>query len=177
MSPGAQPPPQADRPKIALLWDLDNVSVPLADLGSLAEALSGLMEPGAPKVASANWRAFRLYGETLRAHGIRVLCGGRDPSGADGVLLWQARRLRKRGVERFFVASNDHAFARIARSAELHVLTLTDGYVSGRLRNAATSVRVLRHDGEAWRSERHLAEPATSTPHESPKPDASGGSP
>ena len=72
-----------------------------------------------------------------------MLCGGRDPQGADGVLLRHARRLRKRGVERFYVASNDHAFARIAASAELHVVTLTDDYVSSRLRAAATTVTVL----------------------------------
>jgi hypothetical protein len=136
------------------LWDLDNVSVPLVDLGSLAQALSGLVEDGAPRVASANWRAFRRAGDTLRAHGIRVVCGARIPDGADGVLLRQARRLRKRGVERFIVASNDHAFAGIAAKAEVHVVTLTADYVSDRLRAAAHSVTVLTRDGEGWRAHR-----------------------
>jgi hypothetical protein len=134
----------------ALLWDLDNVSVPAADLGSLAQVLSGLVEPSVPRVASANWRAFRLAGDTLRAHGIRVICGGRDPAGADGVLLRQVRRLRKRGVERFVVASDDHAFARIAASSEVHVVTLTGDYVSGRLRAAARSVTVLTRTEQGW---------------------------
>jgi hypothetical protein len=137
----------------ALLWDLDNVYVPLTDLASLAQALSGLVEPGAPRVASAHYRVFRLAGDTLRAHDIRVLCGTRDPAGADGILLRQARRLRKRGIERFLVASNDHAFARIATSAEVHVVTLTGDLVSRRLRAVARSITVLTRDGEGWRPE------------------------
>jgi hypothetical protein len=150
--PSNAPPPVGAA--TALLWDLDNVSVPLADLDSFAQTVTGLVEPGAARVAAANWRAFRLYGDTLRAHGVRVVCGGRDPDGADGVLLRQARRLRRKGgISRFIVASNDHAFARIAASAELHVVTLTSDYVSGRLRAAARSVTVLTHDGDHWRAD------------------------
>ncbi|WNV74449.1 hypothetical protein [Geodermatophilus sp. DSM 44513] len=158
--------PQPPTASAALLWDLDNVSVPLADLDALAQALCGLVPDGAPMLASANWRAFRLAGDILRAHGIRVLCGSRDPNGADGVLcgsrdpngadgvlLKRARRLKRRGVERFIVATNDHAFARIANFAEVHVATLTSNYVSSRLRTAAASVTVLTHVGEDWRAD------------------------
>lgn len=102
-----------------------------------------LVEPR--KVRAA---AFRLCRETLHAHLIRVVCGGRDPDGADGALLRQARRLRKRGVGRFMVASNDRAFARVAGSAEVRVVTLTGDLVSGRLRAAASSVTGLLRDGE-----------------------------
>lgn len=151
MSPTCPAQPGA---KTALLWDLDNVSVPVGDLDSLARALSVLVEPGAPRIASANWRAFRLYRETLRGHGIRVLCGARDPNGADGVLLREARRLRKRGIERFFLASNDHGFARLAASAELHVVTLTGDYMSRKLLAAATSAVVLERDAQGWRGVR-----------------------
>jgi len=151
MSTRSSPSSPAGCATTALLWDLDNVSVPLSDLVALTQALSSLVQPGSPRVASANWRTFRLSRDTLRAHGIRVICGGRDSAGADGVLLRQARMLRKRGVERFIVASNDHAFARIATSAELHVLTLTDAYVSGRLRAAASSVTVLTRSDQGWR--------------------------
>lgn len=142
--------PQARSASVALLWDLDNVRVPGADLGSLAEAMSSLVEPGAARVAAAHDRAFRSAGDTLRAHGIRVLCGARHPDGADGVLLSQARRLRKRGVDRFVVASNDHAFARIAKKAEVHVVTLTGDLVSGRLRAVARSITVLTRDEQGW---------------------------
>lgn len=142
---------------IALLWDLDNVSVPVADMDSLTQAVTQLLPPGAPAVASAHWRAFRLYGDTLRAHGIRVLCGARHPDGADGVLLRQARRLRKRGVEQFLVASNDGVFARLAASAEVHVLTLTGDLVSGRLRAAARSVTMLTREDGDWRVARQAA--------------------
>lgn len=147
-------PPDTARPaRSALLWDLDNVAAPVAVLDSLAKALSGLVGPDAPRTASANWRVFRLAGGTVRRHGIRVLCGARDPDGADGVLLRQARRLRKRGINRFIVASNDHVFARIANSAELHVVTLTGDLVSGRLRAVARSITVLAREGEGWRAE------------------------
>lgn len=148
----------------ALLWDLDNVSVPRDDMASLAQTLSGLVEPGAPRVAAANWRMFRLSRSTLQAHGIRVICGGRDPAGADGVLLRQARRLRKRGVGRFLVVSNDHVFARIAATAEVHVITLTGPLLSGRLRAVAGSVTVLSRDGAAWRAEPPTAQPPAATP-------------
>jgi hypothetical protein len=144
--------PEVSHATSALLWDLDNVSPPWTDLASLAEALGALVEPGAPQVAAANWRAFNSCRSTLRAHGIRVICGGHKPEGADNVLLRQARRLGRRGVERFIVASNDHAFARIAHFAELHVVTLTVEYVSGRLRTNAQTVTVLRHDSEGWRA-------------------------
>lgn len=148
-APLAEPIP-GDGPA-ALLWDLDNVSVPLLDLDSLAQALTCLVEPGAPRVASAHWRMFRLGRDILRGHGIRVVCGARDPDGADGVLLQQARRLRKRGVRRFIVASNDGDFARIARpSAEVHVVTLTGDLVSGRLRAVARSITVLTRDSDGW---------------------------
>jgi|tagenome__1003787_1003787.scaffolds.fasta_scaffold20580369_1 hypothetical protein len=151
--PSMSTPPPASHPKVALLWDLDNVCVPSVDLDLLAQALCGLVGPEAPRIASANWRLFRLAGDTLRAHGIRVLCGARDPEGADGVLLRQARRLRKRGIERFVVASNDRAFARIARTAEVHVVTLTGPLVSGRLRAVARSVTVLTRDDDGWQAE------------------------
>src|SRR4051794_24940566 len=70
---------QASHPKVALLWDLDNVCVPLVDLDLLAQALCGLVDPEAPRIASANWRLFRLAWDTLRARGIRVLCGAWPP--------------------------------------------------------------------------------------------------
>ncbi|PRY44328.1 hypothetical protein LY71_1166 [Geodermatophilus tzadiensis] len=77
------------------------------------------------------------------------------------MLLRQARRLRKRGVERFIVASNDNAFAPIAATAEVHVVTLTGDLVSGRLRAVAQSITVLVRAGEGWRMERET--PGTMT--------------
>ncbi|MCF6509176.1 hypothetical protein E9549_17460 [Blastococcus sp. MG754426] len=135
----------------ALLWDLDNVAVPLTQMNSFAQTLSALVPPTAPKVAAANWRAFRLYGDDLRAHGIRVLCGSRDPAGADGVLLRQAKRLRRGGATRLLVASNDHVFARLATRAEVHVVTRTGDLVSGRLQAVAASITVLaREEDGGW---------------------------
>ncbi|MCF6733676.1 hypothetical protein [Blastococcus sp. KM273129] len=146
---GARHP--SDLVATALLWDLDNVAVPLAEMNSFARTLGALVPPTAPKVAAANWRAFRLYGDVLRAHGIRVLSGGRDPAGADGVLLRQAKRLRSGGATRFLVASNDRVFARLATRAEVHVVTRTGDLVSGRLRAVARSVTVLaREEDGCW---------------------------
>lgn len=140
-------------PRTALLWDLDNVACPREHLSSLAAALTSLVEPDAPRIAAAHRRAFRSSRDLLRGLGVQVWSGGRRRNGADRVLLAQAMRLKDVGVERFVVASNDHRFARIATFADLHVLTLTDEYLSLRLRAAAQSVTVLTYDGEAWHHE------------------------
>lgn len=152
MSTPPSPARPAGRVATALLWDLDNVCVPLADMNSFARVLGDLVEPGEPKVAAAGWRAFHLYRDAVRAHGIRVLCAARHPEGADGVLLRQARRLRKQGVGRLLIASNDRIFARLAASAELHVVTVTGDLVSRRLLAVARSVTVVTRDGEGWRA-------------------------
>lgn len=144
--------PQA-LPATALLWDLDNVACPREHLPSLAAALTSLVEPDAPRIAAAHRRTFRASRAVLTGLGVEVWSGGRRRNGADRVLLSQATRLRDVGVERFVVASNDHRFARIATFADLHVLTLTDEYLSVRLRAAARSVTVLTYDGEAWHDE------------------------
>lgn len=144
------PAPKEVNAPAALLWDLDNVSVCVPDLATLAGALTRLVGRKSPRVAAANWRAFRLSRTALAAHGVRLLSAGRHPGGADAVLLRQARELRRHGVTRLLVASNDHAFARLADTAELHVVTLTGNYVSQRLRAAARSVTVLVRDGDGW---------------------------
>jgi hypothetical protein len=88
-----------------------------------------------------------------------MLSGGGRRDGADDALLRQAWRLhRKCGVERFLIVSGDHRFARIAAFADLHVLTLTDEYLSGRLRVAARTVTVLTRDGSAWHHARQEPE-------------------
>lgn len=124
-------------PTTALLWDLDNVACPREHLPSLAAALTTLVEPDAPRIAAAHRRAFRASRDLLSDLGVQVWSGGRRRNGADRVLLAQANRLRDAGVERFVVASNDHRFARIAEFSDLHVVTLTDDYLSLRLRAAA----------------------------------------
>ena len=160
MPTGTHTQPSTAYLRTALLWDLDNVSVQRDDMPSLAESLSSLVEPASPRIASANWRAYRLYRNIVRSHGIRVICGGHDPDGADGVLLRQVKRLRRRGIDRFLVASNDHSFAKIATFAELHVLTLTSDYVSGRLLAAATSAMVMEQKEDGWRLRSMLSNPA-----------------
>lgn len=75
---------------------------------------------GAPRIALTDRRLCRLVGDTVQAHGFRLLCGGRNPSGADGVLLRQAQRLRRRGIEGVLGASNDHTFATFVPQLYLH---------------------------------------------------------
>jgi hypothetical protein len=133
----------------ALLWDLDNVASARDDLSLLAMTLSGFVDAGAPRIAAAHWPVFKECRATLRGLGFRVLSGGNERDGADDVLLRQARRLKRKGVARFIVVSNDRRFARIANFAELHVLTLTGPYLSERLRTAARTVTLLGQD--EWR--------------------------
>ena len=68
------------------------------------------------------------------------------------MLLRQARELAQQGVKRFIVASNDHQFARIAAFADLHVVPLTNDYVSTRLRQSAQAVTVLTLSEGGWDS-------------------------
>lgn len=138
---------------MALLWDLDNVTAPRERLASLAQVLRELVEPGAPCFAAAHRRAFRSCRAMLTDFGVHALSGGCRRNGADRVLLAYAMMLREKGVDRFVVASNDHRFARIAAFADLHVLTLTDDYLSVRLRAAAQTVTVITYDGEGWHRE------------------------
>jgi hypothetical protein len=157
-------PPLTSRPApatMALLWDLDNVTPPREHLASLAAVVSALLEPDAPRIVAAHRRAFRTCQATLTALGMQVLSGGRRRNGADRVLLRHAQVLSEHGVERFIIASNDHRFARIATFADLHVLSLTDAYVSRRLRAAARSVTVLTLGDRGWetRKSRDLSHP------------------
>lgn len=137
----------------ALLWDLDNVAPPRQQLASFAAALCGVLEPDEPVIAAAHRATYRSCLDVLAALGIEVLSGGRRRNGADRVLIDQARALNERGVERFIVASNDYRFARIASLGELHVLTLSGGSVSQRLREAASSVTLLTGGDRGWSSD------------------------
>lgn len=137
----------------ALLWDLDNVAPRRMHLASLAGALCALLGPDAARVVAAHRRTYRSFRTLLTGLGMQVLSGGRRPNGADRVLLAEARLLHQHGVRQFLVASNDHRFARIATFADLHVLTLTDDYLSDRLRAAARTVTVLRRNEDQWQAE------------------------
>lgn len=104
---------------VALLWDLDNVSVPRQDMDSFARKPRGLVKPEAAGVAAVHRRMFRVSRNTLPAHSIQAVCGGRDPDGADGALRRQAGRPRNRGFARFRLVTNDHLVGRSAASAEV----------------------------------------------------------
>lgn len=148
-TPSIEPLSDADT-RTALLWDLDNVAPPREHLASLAEAICWFVGADEPVLAAGHRTLYRSCRTLLASLGIQVFSGGRRPNGADRVLLEHARRLAGDGVGRFLVASNDARFARIARFADLHVLTLTDDYVSSRLRAAASDVTVLTHRHRGW---------------------------
>lgn len=143
--------PLPPAPTTALLWDLDNVTPPRAYLASLAEALSALVGPDAPRIAAGHRSTYRVTAELLEPLGVQVLSGGRRRNGADRVLLDQARALHAAGINRFMVASNDHRFRRIAALGSLEVITLHDGFVSQRLRRASHSVTALARTAQGWR--------------------------
>lgn len=148
-TPRTEPFPDVDA-RTALLWDLDNVAPPREHLASLAEALCQMLPADAPLIAAGHRTVYRCCQPLLTDLGMQVFSGGRRANGADRVLAQQAQRLADQGVARFVVASNDARFARIARFADVHVVTLTDGYVSTRLRAAARDVTVLTHRHRAW---------------------------
>lgn len=153
---------QEPAPHTALLWDLDNVVAPGADLPGLAAALAALVPNGAPRLAAARWRAYKNHRVLLREHGYRVLFGGHLPDGADEILLRHARRLRRnRGISHFVVASNDHVFAAIAKRSVLDVVTLDPARLSARLRSRAASVIVLTRTATGWAQARPSQEGIT----------------
>jgi hypothetical protein len=142
------PPARKPGPGMALLWDLDNVTAGLAHIQSLAQALSSVVQPGAPRIAAARRATYRLTREPLASLGIRLLSGGQQRDGADQVLIQQARALSAMGVRAFYVASNDHRFHRIADFAALHVLTLDASETSTRLHQRARTLTVLTRDDD-----------------------------
>lgn len=147
------PPPteRAEPPApTALLWDLDNVAPPREYLASLAAALCWYVPADAPVLAAGHRTVYRSCQALLVDLGIQVFSGGRRANGADRVLIEHAQRLADDGARRFVVASNDYRFAQIARFADLHVLTLSNDHVSGRLRAAARDVTVLAHRHRGW---------------------------
>ena len=137
-------------PAAALVWDVDNVAPSRAHLASLGRALRNLVGAEAPRLAGAQHGTFRSCRTVLTDLGYQVVSGGRRPDGTDRVLLTIVRRLAHQGISRFLVASNDARFAQIAQFADLHVVTLTDAYVSGRLRAVARDVTVLIPSGDEW---------------------------
>jgi hypothetical protein len=139
---------EATRQASALLWDVDNVCPRLTTIYDLGRALSGLVAPGSPRIASAHRQRFRVVREPLEALGMDVISGGVRPQGADLMLLNKAKWLRRAGVRRFVVASNDHEFARLAKWGAVHVATLTETLVSGELRAAAQTVTVINIESD-----------------------------
>lgn len=129
-----------DEARTALLWDLDNVAPPRQHLASFAWALSGLVAPDEPVIAAGHRLTFRACRPLLATSGFRCAPAGDGTTAPDRALLREARTPADQGFRRFLVASNDHRFARIAAFANLPVPSLTDEYISGRLRTVAERV-------------------------------------
>lgn len=135
---------------ICALWDLDNVNTRRRYLPQLADALSGVVGPEAFRVAAAQRITFRSSRAMLNEHGFEVLSGGRRANGADRQLLARARVLRRQGVKRFVLISNDGDLARIARLGELVVITPNAAQLSARLVAVASQVRELMFEHGHW---------------------------
>lgn len=164
-----------DAPSAALLWDLDNVNVRKAELPRLADALAALVGPGAVLIAAGHRTRYRASREMLAAHGIELLSGGRRASGADRQLVARARLLRRKGVRRYVVVSNDGDLARLAQLGDLHVVTLNASQLSRKLLAVGCQVWVLVFDQGGWHAQ--PAQPDCRTPPPSKPADAPRGAP
>lgn len=150
--PIMEPLDRCEWPRIcsALLWDIDNMPGKYRQFLSLARVLSLAVPDVAPRYAAARRSTWRRVQPMLSPLGFEVLSGGRSASGADRHLCDTGRRLCRLGHRRFHVVSNDHLFAQLAALGDVHVITLDPSNLSTRLREAASSVMVLRFDGTTW---------------------------
>lgn len=129
--------------KVALLWDLDNVTAGVHRDAALAQTIIAEALGSRYLYAAGHRATYRSHQPFLRATGIVLLDGGLGPHGADRRLLDRAGTLTRHGVTHFVVASNDRAFARLPPHCDVTVLTLTPGLVSERLRARARRIVVL----------------------------------
>lgn len=136
--------------RVALLWDLDNVTTRQRGLTSLAQTLSSLVPSDAPRLAAAHRTLARQCQPLLAGCNIRLVSAGRRSNGADRLLLVRAQSLQSSGTTCLLVASNDGLFALLPANVEVHVLTLHPARVSNRLKERAQSVSTLSRDKTDW---------------------------
>lgn len=146
--PDAAPATSTPRPgaassrRVALLWDLDNVTAGLAGDLALARQMMSRCHGSTLLYAAGHEGTYRSH-KGLAAAGIVLLSGGWGLHGADRRLLRIGQALATRGVTAFMVASNDRAFAHLPDWCSITVLTLTPEAVSRRLRDRAREVVTL----------------------------------
>ena len=137
--------PHTTHHRCACLVDGDNLAHGGQDaIDDFAHVLSRVAHAtqGIP-VTFALQRALAIrYLPAFAALGWGIRFAPMTPDAADRELLEAATDYVAHGIERVIVASGDHAFAPLARHAELHVLTYRRS-LSHRLRMAATSISYL----------------------------------
>ena len=128
----------------ALLIDVENVCSGARRPGRTLARLRRLIAAAGPvesTIAMAADDVAAQQRDVLASAGVPVVAVPAGHNSADEALLAHARELAEQGVTRFYVASGDYIFARIASFAELVVLTHPDHEVSARLAGAATEIR------------------------------------
>ena len=134
----------------ALLWDLDNVAPPRADLVALAWGLRGACGRDPVLVAAGHRGVARSARRLLEPVGFTVLSGGSRRDGADYALLAEHRRMLRRGVARVAVASGDRIFQKVAQRSEVVVFTLRPSQVSLKLVACASAVIVFEPSAQGY---------------------------
>lgn len=139
------------RPTV-ILWDLDNVDPGLNACTSVSRALDALAGPDAYKLASGHPRLLITRQALLLQLGWVLLPARARRDAADAQLLHAAGWLRRHaGMNRFVVASCDHAFAPLAARTEVTVAALRPTIVSRRLAAQAAAVVPLEPASSLFR--------------------------
>lgn len=131
--------------RTALLIDLENYCPGSRHPRRVLSQLQRLLDATGPvetTVAVAARNVVARQRRVLTEAGIPVRSVAAGRNAADEALIDEARRLHAGGTRRFYVASGDHIFARVADYGDLVVLTHAHHEVSNRLAAAATEVRI-----------------------------------
>lgn len=138
-------PVPEDWPRPAVvLWDLDSVDPGMSAVVPAALALGALAGRDAYKLASGHPRLVRTRQAVLLPLGWVLLPARARRDAADVQLLHAAWWVRRHaGMNRFVVASCDHAFAPLAARTDTTVAALRPALVSRRLAALAESVVAL----------------------------------
>jgi hypothetical protein len=113
----------------------------VADVAHVLQRVA-MVSDGLPVTFAMQRELAAAYLPAYVGHGWGIRFAAMTPDAADRELLEAAKDYIAHGVRDVLVASGDHAFARLAGHARLHVLTYRLA-LSNRLRIAATTVTYL----------------------------------
>jgi hypothetical protein len=133
------------RSRVAAVVDGDNLTqggqIDVPEVARVLERLAHALREYPVTFAMQSKLAAR-YMTAYSGLGWGVRFASMEPDAADHLLVEAAAEHARHAVTDLVVASGDHAFAELAGSARLHVLSYRSS-LSGRLKLAATSVTYL----------------------------------